>query len=216
MRSVIFDMDGLLIDSEPLWREAEIAVFQSVGLDLTEQMCRETTGLRVDEAVRYWYRRFPWTGPGCEHVTGQVVDAAEALIMRRGRLMEGARETVELLHARTAALAIASSSPMRLIRAVIDRFSLADYFSVVHSAENESAGKPDPAVYRTTISLLRVAPQHCVAFEDSLAGVRAAKAAGAMVIAVPAPEDAHGAGFAQADLILASLKDFSPDMIELR
>ena len=213
MQSAIFDMDGLLIDSEPLWREAEIAVFGSVGLRLTEELCRETTGLRADEVVRYWHDRFGWAGPGCASVMEQLLDAAQCRIVERGSLMEGALDAVEELHSRGAKLAIASSSPMRLIRAVVEKFSIGSYFSVLHSAEHEDVGKPDPAVYRTTMSLLGADPRQCLAFEDSLSGVRAAKAAGAAVIAVPAPEDAADPGFSIADVVLTSLKEFSPDLV---
>lgn len=213
MRTVIFDMDGILIDSEPLWREAEIAVFGSLGLRLTDDLCRQTTGLRIDEVVRYWHKRFPWNGPSREQVAAQILDAVQCLIIEHGSLMDGARDTIVDLYAQDARLAIASSSPMRLIRAVVEKFSIDSYFSVLHSAENEVAGKPDPAVYRTTMSLLEADPHECVAFEDSLSGVRAAKAAGATVIAVPAPEDALDPGFAVADMVLASLADFSLDLV---
>jgi sugar-phosphatase len=209
-------MDGLLIDSEPLWREAEIAVFDSVGLRLTDAMCRETTGLRIDEVVRHWHTRFPWNGPGCAAIAKQVLDAVERLIVKRGCLMEGAQETIEAVHARNVKLAIASSSPMRLIRVVVETFALNDYFSVLHSAEHETAGKPDPAVYQTTMALLEAEPHECIAFEDSVPGVRAAKQAGATVIAVPAPADAGQPGFALADLTLASLADFRLEMIETK
>lgn len=214
MRAVIFDMDGLLIDSEPLWREAEIAIFESVGVQLTEELCHETIGLRTDEVVSYWHSRFPWRGPSCELVTEQLLDAAQRLIVEHGSLMEGARDVVAELHSQDTKLAIASSSPLRLIRAVVEKLALGGYFSVLHSAEHEIAGKPDPAVYRTTMSLLGADPRQCLAFEDSLSGVRAAKAAGAMVIAVPAPADARDPGFAAADVVLTSLKDFSLDLIQ--
>jgi sugar-phosphatase len=154
-------MDGLLIDSEPLWREAEIAVFESVGLRLTHQLCRETTGLRIDEVVRYWHARAPWTGPSCEQVTERLLDAAQSLIIEHGSLMAGARDIIAELHGQDATLAIASSSPMRLITAVVEKFAIEDYFSVLHSAEQEIAGKPDPAVYRTTMSLLGAHPHQC-------------------------------------------------------
>lgn len=206
-------MDGLLIDSEPLWREAEMAVFGSVGLQLTEELCRQTTGLRIDEVVKHWHSRFPWSEPSCEQIEEQLLDAAQCLIIECGSLTEGARKAITNLHAQGARLAIASSSPMRLIKAVVDKFAIQDYFSVLHSAEHELIGKPDPAVYRKTMSLLGTDPHRCVAFEDSLSGVRAAKAAGAWVIAVPTPEDALDPGFAVADLILATLNDFSPDQI---
>ena len=216
MRTIIFDMDGLLIDSEPLWREAEIAVFGSLGIRLTEDLCRQTMGLRIDEVIRYWHKRFPWDGPSREQVAAQVLNAVQCLIVEHGSLMDGVRDTISDLYAQDAKLAIASSSPMRLIETVVDKFSIGSYFSVLHSAEHETAGKPNPAVYKTTMSLLEADPQDCVAFEDSVLGVRAAKAAGATVIAVPAPEDAANPGFAVADVILASLKDFSLDLIQRR
>jgi sugar-phosphatase len=209
-------MDGLLIDSEPLWREAEIAVFGSVGLRLTDELCRQTTGLRIDEVVTHWHRKSPWPGPSREQVTEQILVEVQRMIIERGVLMEGARDTIMLLHAEGLALAVASSSPIRLIHAVLDKFSLRGYFSALHSAEREMAGKPDPAVYLSTMSLLGAEPHHCLALEDSLSGVRAAKAAGAMVIAVPAPEDALDPGFELADLKLTSLRSFSIDLIQHR
>jgi sugar-phosphatase len=209
-------MDGLLIDSEPLWREAEIATFGSIGIALTDALCRESTGLRTDEVVRHWHGRFPWNGPTCEQVTKQLLEAAERLIVERGTLMNGALQAVSELHANGMKLAIASSSPMRLIQAVVEKFSIRRFFSVLHSAEHEIAGKPDPAVYRTTISLLGFSPHQCLAIEDSPAGVRSAKSAGAQVIAVPAPENAHNPEFALADIVLASLQDFSLDLVRAR
>ena len=216
MRTAIFDMDGLLIDSEPLWRSAEIAVFGSLGIRLTEDLCRQTMGLRIDEVVRYWHRQAPWNGPSREQVAEQVLDAVQCLIIEHGSLMEGARDTIADLYAQDAKLAIASSSPLHLIKTVVEKFAIDRYFSVLHSAEHEVAGKPNPAVYRTTMSLLEAEAQDCVAFEDSVLGVQAAKAAGATVVAVPAPEDALDPGFAVADVVLASLKDFSLDLVPRR
>jgi len=213
MRAAIFDMDGLLIDSEPLWREAEIDVFGSVGVPLTEDMCRETTGLRHDAVVRYWHARYPWDEPGIDQLTVQLLEAAQALIVERGVLMPGAQQAIQDLNQRGLQLAIASSSPRSLIEAVVQKFGLGEYFSVLHSAEDEEAGKPDPAVYLSTMSLLGVRPQDCFALEDSLSGIRAAKAAGAKVIAVPDPEVVHDPGFGEADVVLTSLEEFSTDLI---
>ena len=213
MQAAIFDMDGLLIDSEPLWREAEVDVFGALGVPLTDAMCRQTTGLRHDEVVRYWRARFPWDAPDTERVTGQLLEAAEALIVERGALMAGAREAINSLHARGMQLAIASSSPLRLIESVVDKFALGSYFSVLHSADSEKAGKPDPAVYRTTMSLLGIEPHECVALEDSVSGIRAAKAAGAMVIAVPDPAAGDDPGFAEADVVLSTLEELTPELL---
>jgi len=212
-QAAIFDMDGLLIDSEPFWREAETAVFGTLGIQLSARLCRQTHGLRVDEAVAHWHETFGWSGPSCEQVTNDLLDAAEHLILTRGALMDGARQVIGNLHERGLTLAIASSSPLRLIRAVVDKFDLGACFAALHSAEAEPAGKPDPAVYRSAMRQLGVRPEHCIAFEDSLAGLRSAKAAGAYVVAVPAPEDRYHPGYAQADLILNSLSEFALDRI---
>lgn len=213
MRAAIFDMDGLLIDSEPLWREAEVEVFGSVGVPLTDEMCRETTGMRHDAVVRHWHKRYPWDEPGLDELTAKLLEAAQALIVERGELMAGAENAIRVLHEHGLRLAIASSSPLSLIEAVVKKFDLGVYFPVLQSADDEKAGKPDPAVYHSTMSTLGVSPGECVALEDSVSGIRAAKAAGAFTIAVPDSETTHKAEFAVADVVLSSLEEFSVDLL---
>lgn len=202
-------MDGLLLDSEPLWKEAEVAVFNSVGVPLTIEMCRETVGVRLDGVVRHWYRKYPWRNESLESVEARILEAVSRLIEERGELMPGVTETIATLRAANYALAVASSSPLRLMRTALEKLDIIDFFAVLHSAEFEDEGKPDPAVYRSAIALLGADPTDCIAFEDSIAGVRAAKGAGARVIAVPDPADSSDPGFAVADRVLSSLTDFS-------
>ena len=211
--AAIFDMDGLLIDSEPLWQEAEINIFGSVGVPLTREMCRETMGVRLDGVVRHWHAKFPWTGESLESVEARILEEISRLIVSRGSPMPGVRETIDMLGAANYALAVASSSPMRLIQVALETFGLIDEFSVLHSAETEDEGKPHPAVYLSAMSRLGVDPADCVAFEDSTLGVRAAKRAGAWVIAVPDPADIAKPAFAEADVVLASLTDFTLDHV---
>ena len=206
-------MDGLLIDSEPLWQEAEIAVFRSVGITLTKEQCRETIGLRVDEVVRYWYEKSPWRGTPPKVIESKVLEAVSRLIVERGKLMPGVKETVDILRGANYELAVASSSPMKLIRTSLEKFGLIDYFSVLHSAQSEDEGKPHPGVYLSTMSRLGANPSDCIAFEDSAVGVRAAKSAGARVIAIPDPAFSSDPGFANADIVLSSLTDFSLDKV---
>ena len=82
MRAAIFDMDGVLIDSEPLWRRAEKQVFGTVGIKLTEEMCEQTMGLRTDEVIAYWYKRFPWSGKSLKSVEQELVAAVPSLTPR--------------------------------------------------------------------------------------------------------------------------------------
>ena len=202
-------MDGLLLDSEPLWKEAEVAVFNSVGVPLTEELCRETMGVRLDGVVSHWYERYPWHGESLESVEARILEAVSRLIKESGTLMPGVIETIATLRSARYALGVASSSPMQLMRTALEKLEIIDFFSVLHSAEFEDEGKPDPAVYCSTISLLGADPADCIAFEDSVTGVRAAKSAGARVIAVPDPADISNPGFAAADVVLSSLTDFS-------
>jgi sugar-phosphatase len=202
----IFDLDGLLIDSEPLWQEAEITVFATVGVALTRDMCRQTMGLRVDAAIAHWYARFPWEGPTPEQVKQAVLAEVRRLIVARGCILPGVRQALDLTRASGARLALASSSPLALIETAIQQLGIAPYFDVVHSAEFEAFGKPHPAVYLSAARLLGVDPHRCVALEDSINGVIAAKAAGMRCIAVPERSALEDRRFGVADLVLASLE----------
>jgi sugar-phosphatase len=207
LEAVIFDMDGVLIDSEPLWQDVEIEVLGALGVPITRELCRQTMGFRVEEAMAFWFERHPWEGPSVHEVAERVVDGVIAAVGRRGTAMPGVHALMDLLVAADVRLAIASSSYYRVIDAVITRLDLADRFEVVHSAEDEERGKPDPAVYLTAAAKLGVPPAHCLAIEDSPNGVVAAKAAGMRCIAVPDPGTEHDPRISGADLVLASLED---------
>ena len=210
----MFDLDGLLIDSEPLWREAEIDVFGSIGVRLTDRMCASTMGLRIDEVVEHWYRLFPWTGPGKREVERRVVDRLISLVREKGIPLPGIDTALSSFRSVGLRLALASSSTHRIIEAALDRLGLGDEFDVVLSAEDESAGKPDPAIYLSAASALRVPPESCIALEDSLNGVLAAKAAGMTCIAIPAGALDYPPGGPEADLTLRSLEEVSTKLVE--
>jgi HAD superfamily hydrolase (TIGR01509 family) len=210
LAGVIFDVDGLLIDTEPVWLEVELAVFGELGVVLTAEDCRVTTGLRNDEVVRYWYERRPWSGTALDEVERRIIDAMAVAIATRGTALPGAVDAVELAGGLGVPVAVASSSPMRLIEASLQRLGLVGAFVAVVSAENEPFGKPHPGVYRTTVGQLGVDPHWCVALEDSPNGGRAAKAAGMACIGVPTPEH-HDEVAALADLVLPSLVELTAD-----
>jgi len=208
IEAAIFDMDGLLLDSEPFWQESEIAVFRSVGVPMTVEMCLQMTGVRVGEVIPYWYARFPWTGKSFAALEEEILAGVEQRVRDRGTPSDGALAVFELLQRRGVRLALASSSAPRLIRAVLEKLRLKEVFEVVHSAEQEEYGKPHPAVFLTTARRLNVEPSRCLVFEDSFAGVVAAKAARMKTVAVPMPAQFDDARFAIADLRLRSLAQF--------
>lgn len=202
----IFDMDGLLVDSEPLWHEAEIEILGGLGVPLVASACRQTKGMFVNEVTRYWHERYPWEGPDPDQVAVAVVDRVMALVVDRGRLQPGVAGAIALCRDHGLALGIASSSEYRLIRLVLDHFDLAKEFDLVQSAEDELYGKPHPGVFLTTAGRLGVAPDRCLVWEDAPAGVLAAKAARMACVAVPEPAERDRPAFAIADAVLDSLE----------
>ena len=168
-------------------------------------------GMVVGEVTDYWFARHRWEGPSPQHVADEIVDAMTKLLEHQVVLKRGALAALASCRNRGLALAVASSSPRRLIEVVVDGLGLGPWFSVVRSAQDEEAGKPDPAVYLSAAAALGVDPRCCVAFEDAPAGVRAAHGAGMVCVAVPESggvvTSADVAGLGLADVIIDSLED---------
>ena len=202
-------MDGLIIDSEPLWRLAERESFARVGLELSDEDCRRTTGLRSDEVIGYWFARHPWTGISQEEVVRDLEIRVADLVSVRGAALPGVRDAIGCLRDAGLRLALASSSSHDLIRVVLAALGMEETFEVLSSGADEVRGKPDPAVYLTTVQRLGLPAGECLAFEDSTAGVQAAHAAGLFVVAVPAAADFDDPRFDRADFKLHSLVDFT-------
>jgi sugar-phosphatase len=208
-RAIIFDMDGVLIDSEPLWRQTEIEVFASVGLELVDADCYQTTGLRIDEVVAYWFERAPWTGTPPERVAETIVDRMVEVISDEAEPMAGVHESIAAAHAERWRIGLASSSSTRLIEAVLDRFDLRDAFECRCSAENEARGKPHPDVYISALRAMGLDSADGIAIEDSAHGVASALAAGLRCVAIPPLETRDDPRFEAADWRLDSLEEFS-------
>lgn len=219
IKAVIFDLDGLLINSEPLWQEAEIEIFQQVKIQLTSELCLRTKGLRIDEVVDYWYAQNPWDNLSKTAVADRIVARVIELIQTKGQPLPGVSHAIAFVRSKPVKIALASSSALEIIQAALEALGLSEVFSEVYSAEFEKLGKPDPGVYLTTARKLEVLPQECVALEDSLNGVLAAKAAQMRCIAIPeklvdpSPELAakEQTLLDSADLVLGSLWELSDE-----
>ncbi|HYG62538.1 MAG TPA: hexitol phosphatase HxpB [Thermoanaerobaculia bacterium] len=206
-RALIFDMDGVLIDSEPFWREAEMEGFLLAGVRLEEKDCLETVGLRIDEVVRLWYGRHPWSSPSPEEIERAILDRLVARVRERGTAKPGVREALAFARSAGLRVALASSSPYRVIEAVVETLGLAADLEVLVSAEGEEWGKPHPAVYLNAARRLGIAPEECAAVEDSPNGVLSAKAARMKCIAVPEDTLRGHPYFAIADRVIGSLAE---------
>lgn len=207
-------MDGLLIDSEPIWEAAEIDVFTKAHVPLTPEMTKQTMGLRVDEVVDYWFARYPWKNLTKQEVQKSIIKKVIELVKERGTAKPGVNKLIFKIEREKLPIAVASSSFTEIIKAVMDKLQIKDKIDLIYSAEHESYGKPHPGVYLTTASKLGVMPENCLAFEDSPNGVLAAKAAKMKCIAVPDEKIKGTSTFCIADKILNSLLDFKIEYLE--
>lgn len=208
-------MDGLLVDSEPLWGVAMREVFATVGVSLSPELTHKTTGLRTREVVSYWHSYFKWEGKSAEQVTNEIIDSVTAKIIAEGKAMEGLLYILEFFKAKGFKTGLASSSPLRLIEAVLAHLDIREYFQAVYSAEFEDYGKPHPAVYLACARALHADPLDCIAFEDSVTGMTAAKAARMTTVVVPEPHNRHDPRYALANMQLDSLLDFNDQRLTL-
>ncbi|MGA2282079.1 MAG: hexitol phosphatase HxpB [Candidatus Dormibacteria bacterium] len=211
VEAVVLDMDGLLIDTEPAWRAAETEVFGDLGIRLSEADMLATMGRRIVELAAHWRRHRPWPGaetgePSDAAIAARVIDLMVAHVQRSGEPMAGVVEATGLLRRLGLRVAIASSSPHRLIDAVCARLGMG-WIEVRCSADDEAHGKPAGDVYLGAARRLGLSPAVCLAIEDSPNGVLAARAAGMRCIAVPDRLLAGDARYREADLVLGSLGD---------
>jgi len=158
-------MDGLLIDSEPFWQEAEIIALSRVGVSIDILDCQKTMGLRVDEAVDFWYKQFPWQNLSKKEVEELMMENVMRLVQEKGAAKPGVKYALDFLKAKGIKIAVASSSHMRIIKQVVEKMNIGRYFDELHSAEFEEHGKPHPGVYLTAAKKLDVPTQNCISFE---------------------------------------------------
>lgn len=182
---VIYDMDGVLTDSEPLWKIAMEDVFKSVGCPLTKEDFQQTVGLRIDEVTAYWYQVSPWPDASPKDVEHAIVQRMIELLTERATPLPGVVESLEFFASKGLKIGLATSSYQVLIDCILDTLKIRHFFQAIHSAEFELFGKPHPAVYLTTAKSLGLDPRNCLVIEDSLNGIISGKAARMTVLCVP-------------------------------
>ncbi|EOD78706.1 2-deoxyglucose-6-phosphatase [Grimontia sp. AD028] len=214
IQAAIFDMDGLLVDSEPFWQDAQLAVLQGLGVTLTRQDTIDTTGIRIDQIIKHYYKTQGWEGPSCEEVCDMILDKVIELVSIHKPMKPGVMHALTLCKEANLRIALASSSPLKLINATLEALGIEAWFEQCHSAEHLKYGKPHPEVYLNAAEGLGIAPQNCVALEDSFTGLLAAKAAQMRTIVVPEHEVAAQERWVISDVKLTSLDELSIKMLE--
>jgi sugar-phosphatase len=213
INTVLFDMDGLLLDTEPLWGESMLRVAQRHNIPITDDRFKETTGLHIKEVTDYWSVKYPWQGSPSAHVAEEILDDIIDTAKQKGRVLPGVISTLDLLKNEGFKIGLASSSPIRMIDALIKHFGIYGYFDEISSADYVQLGKPHPAVFIHCANQLQANPMQCLVLEDSVNGMIAAKAARMKVIVVPDTYHYNDPRFALADGKLPSLDVFHLDII---
>lgn len=211
IRAVIFDMDGVMIDSEPLWEKTERILLGRRGIDYNPPYRDKIVGLNQNDSGKLLKETFnlPET---VKELLEERVEILLRLYENELELVPGLLPLLKELKESGFLLALASSSPYRVIKFVLDKFSLNEFFRVVVSGDFVELGKPNPDIYLHTAKELGIYPSECVVIEDSINGLKSGKAAGMHCIAVP-DKRLNQREFQIADLILDRLDKVNTEVI---
>lgn len=213
-KAVIFDMDGLLIDSEPYWQEAGIETLAQFGISLTADQYHSSTGLRTIEWIDFWFNHFHIDLRHAAEAIRRIEDTAREKIRLKGEPMPGVEHIINFFLQRHYKIGLASSSPMKLINVVVEKLGIGPCLHNISSAGDLAYGKPHPQVFINCAEALDVNPLHCICFEDSFNGLIAAKAAKMKCVVVPVHDQYQLPKWGAADLKLRSLANFNELLLE--
>lgn len=202
-------MDGVLMDSEDLWRKAMKKAFAEFGFQISEEQCKSTMGMRIREVIAHWLYAFE-KGTDIDTVDKRVMQLLLEYVREEGNFIEGIPQILSLLESKKVPLGLATSSSHELMEAILSKLSIKQKFKTLTSAEFLEYGKPHPEVFLLCAKNLAVNPKKCLVIEDSLNGVIAAKAASMQVIAVPDADNRSRSQFALADYRFETMPEVLP------
>lgn len=206
--AVIFDIDGLLINSEPLWNKAATEIFRQYGIQLSEEQYAITTGLRSKEFVAHWLLLHKVPASEFDRAEQKIITLALDMIDKEATLMPGVQNVFEFFIKKDFKMGLATSSPIELIEWVKDKLGIRSYIHASCSAQQLPFAKPHPQVYLDCAAAMHTNPLACICFEDSFYGMIAAKAARMTCVVVPSAEHLKLEHWGAADLKLSSLQNF--------
>ncbi len=208
VNTVIFDMDGLLIDSEPYWQEAGTETLDEFNIALSLEQYHLTTGLRTREWIDYWFGHFGVDKVHAPAAEDRIHEKAIEKIKIQAEIMPGVEGIFSFFKDKGFRIGLATSSPLLLVDVVLDKLGIGHYLQAITSAGDLPYGKPHPQVYLDCAKMLKAHPLECICFEDSFNGMIAAKAARMKCVVIPHPDLFHLPKWGAADLKLRSLDDF--------
>ena len=212
--TVLYDMDGLLLDTEPLWGESMMRVAARHRIPIDRKRFKDTTGLRIYEVTDHWAVHFPWQGSTAREVADEILDDIIATSKTSAQVLRGVVDSLKLLRKHNYKIGLASSSPAHMINQLVDHFGLRQYFDEITSADVVELGKPHPGVFLYCAAALGSKPTECLVLEDSVNGMIAGKAARMKVIVVPEALHFDDPRFALADMKLKSLEDLDIETLK--
>lgn len=205
IKAVIFDMDGVIIDSEPLWEMAMVKGFKQFDMPVSKEDCRLTMGRRINEVVDMWVKHHKVTKFTSAEIELAIIDILIELIDTEGKAIEGVIELFEFCKEKDLKVGLATSSSERLMNTVLHKLHLKNYFDSTISAEHLKYGKPHPEVFLVCAQNLGILPEECMVIEDSINGAIAAKAARMQLTVVPDPGTKNPEKFVIADHTLSNM-----------
>ena len=214
LNTVIFDMDGVLIDSEPYWQEAGTEILLHYNISLTDLQYHSTTGLRTREWIDWWFSHFGIDSQFAKEAESAIVNKAIEKIRDHATELEGVQYIFDFFKKRKFKIGLATSSPRDLIEVVAEKLHIKNNLDGISSAEELLHSKPHPEVYLNCAAELGSSPLQCICFEDSFNGLIAAKAARMRCVAIPAMSQRTDPKWAFADLKLNSLLEFNDSLLK--
>ncbi|MFD0711588.1 HAD family hydrolase [Paenibacillus sp. GCM10027626] len=206
IEAVVFDFDGLIVDTESAWYDAWVAVYRNYGLELPQEVWMRCVGTSFDEFNPFTYLEEKIQKPIDREATQKFTEEQHALVMQDRDIRPGVEDYLRSAQSLGLKIGLASSSTRSWVTGFLERYGLLQYFSCIRTADDVSKVKPDPELYVQALACLGVAANQAVAFEDSAHGANAAIAAGLKCVIVPNALTAS-LTFPDYDLRLASMAD---------
>lgn len=215
LNTVIFDMDGLLIDSEPFWEEAGKETLEKFNVSLSPEQYASSTGLRTEEWLQHWFHHFTIDEKYIKEAEKVIVQKAIEKIVAHGEPMFGVNYILNFFKERNFKIGVATSSPLSLANPVVDKLGIRSYLQTITSAESLPFGKPHPQVFINCVVELNSTPLQSLVFEDSFNGMIAAIAARMKCVVIPVAHQQKETRWDAADLQLGSLEEFDENHLRL-